>query len=390
MGIAVDVTIVVAVVIFAVVGWRDGLIRAVLAYAGFLVGAATGVALAPVLLARFNLSVWSALVAIALVVAGAWIGRWVAVKVDHTLRLWSGWQPLDWIDRPGGALVGAAAAIGTAWMLALAVANSAVPDLSAAVSRSVIVQAMNKFPPPFSDFIADEFVMLGRELDYPRYVDVLTAERIVDADAAPASVTQEEAILDAAPSVMRIVARLSANTANEGTGFVVAPGRLMTAAHVVGGAAKITVDTPGGTVAGKIVYCDPLHDVAVVETSVLAVDPLKFADASAGDVAATIGFPADGPKTIRPARIRALQDWQSADIWGKGRYAHDGYQIRSHVQGGNSGGPLVDPRGRALGVVVAASRADRMTGYVLTRTQVAPALRHARSGSSVPATCGGD
>jgi S1-C subfamily serine protease len=49
----------------------------------------------------------------------------------------------------------------------------------------------------------------------------------------------------------------------------------------------------------------------------------------------------------------------------------DVYSIRALVRSGNSGGPLVSPTGRVLGVVFAASLSDASTGYVLTADAVA-------------------
>jgi len=49
--------------------------------------------------------------------------------------------------------------------------------------------------------------------------------------------------------------------------------------------------------------------------------------------------------------------------------------VRAAVHPGNSGGPLVDPAGRALGVIFAASREDPQTAYALTAAEVASQAR---------------
>jgi len=48
------------------------------------------------------------------------------------------------------------------------------------------------------------------------------------------------------------------------------------------------------------------------------------------------------------------------------------YSLRAEVRSGNSGGPLLDPEGRALGVVFAAARDDPETGFALTDAEVRP------------------
>jgi S1-C subfamily serine protease len=127
-------------------------------------------------------------------------------------------------------------------------------------------------------------------------------------------------------------------------------------------------------VPAEVVVCDPDHDVAVLVAPGIDAAGLTFSTGGADDVAAVVGFPDDGPLTFSPARIRQRLDWQSSDIYGDGRYTHDAYQVRGTIRGGNSGGPMFAEDGSVLGVVVAWSRADPDTGYVLTADQVSDAL----------------
>jgi S1-C subfamily serine protease len=47
------------------------------------------------------------------------------------------------------------------------------------------------------------------------------------------------------------------------------------------------------------------------------------------------------------------------------------------VQSGNSGGPMISPSGRVIGVVFGAALDDQETGFALTVDQVAPAVQAA-------------
>ena len=71
-----------------------------------------------------------------------------------------------------------------------------------------------------------------------------------------------------------------------------------------------------------------------------------------------LGFPNDGPFDAEPARIRSEQRLRSPDIYGGGSVTREVYRVRGTVRPGNSGGPLVSPAGRVLGVVFAASVSD--------------------------------
>jgi S1-C subfamily serine protease len=51
------------------------------------------------------------------------------------------------------------------------------------------------------------------------------------------------------------------------------------------------------------------------------------------------------------------------------------YALRALVRQGNSGGPLIDPQGRVLGVIFAAAADQERVGYALTAKEVADEAR---------------
>ncbi|WP_110182760.1 S1 family peptidase [Nocardioides solisilvae] len=103
--------------------------------------------------------------------------------------------------------------------------------------------------------------------------------------------------------MLKVISRESPVTADEGTAFLVAPHRMMTAAHVVDDTRGITVKAGDDTLPVTVVYCDPLHDVAVLDVPGVTCDVLSFADAARGQAAVSIGYPNDRPLTLRPARV---------------------------------------------------------------------------------------
>ena len=66
----------------------------------------------------------------------------------------------------------------------------------------------------------------------------------------------------------------------------------------------------------------------------------------------------------------------------------DVYTVRAVVRSGNSGGPMITPDGRVVGVVFGAALDDTETGFVLTAEQVGQALNVAASGAASPADTG--
>jgi len=53
------------------------------------------------------------------------------------------------------------------------------------------------------------------------------------------------------------------------------------------------------------------------------------------------------------------------------------YTVRAVVRSGNSGGPIIRPDGKVIGVVFGAALDDSETGFVLTAAQVKPTLERA-------------
>ncbi len=383
----VDAMILIAVVLFAFIGWYDGLVRAVWALVGLLAGAATAIAGVPLVLGSIDLSIWVAIIAITAVVVSAVGGRYLATRAERRLRADSGWTPRVWVDRPMGAIFGSLAALTVSGMLGFALAGSSLPEVSTAANRSYVLRLLNGAHLPLTQLLADQFAQLGKDSNFPRYVDVLTAERIPRVPPPPPGIVDAPGVSAAVGSVHRIISRPTGIVANQGTGFVIAPERLMTAAHVVGDALELNVETDGGMLLATVVACDPEQDVAVIDVPGLAGRPLRFGVADAGDPAVIIGFPENGSLDVSAARIRERDEFQSADIWGEGRHVHDAYTVRGRIRSGASGGPMVDRSGRVLGVVVASSRVDRQTGYVLTAAQVRPTLELGREGRPGGAGC---
>lgn len=382
--VVVDLLILVAVVLFAWLGWSEGLLRALWGFSGLMLGAAAGIAVVPLVLGVAGLSVWVSLAALLVVGLCAVAGRELAIRANRRVRDRIGWTPAPAVDRPAGGLFGAVATLTVSWMLGLALAGSTLPLLAPAANQSTALRALDAVDLPVRDLLLERFTALGRRADFPRYVDALTAERIVAVAAPDPADADVPAVEAATASVVKVVASGDGATGEQGTAFAVAPDLLMTAAHVVVDAGSVVVRTADGPVEVEVAACDLAHDVAVLrvgpDAQGLVGAPLRFADVAAGDPVVVVGFPDDGPLVRGAARVREATTWQSRDVRGDGRHEREGYTVRGTVRPGGSGGPLVDLDGQVAGVVVASSRVDDETGYVLDRTQVAPALEAARGG----------
>jgi len=160
-----------------------------------------------------------------------------------------------------------------------------------------------------------------------------------------------------------------------GSGFVVTPdGYVMTNSHVVSGQRDIRVRTPAGeTVEGHLAGDDPATDLALVrvEASALVASPADTVaylpiDATnvsrVGQLAVAIGNPLGFESTVSTGVISA----HGRSLRGKAGRLIDGViQHTAPLNPGNSGGPLLDGRGRVLGVNTAIIARSQGIGFAV-------------------------
>jgi S1-C subfamily serine protease len=115
---------------------------------------------------------------------------------------------------------------------------------------------------------------------------------------------------------------------------------------------------------------DPEIDVAILRVPGLGLSQLPLADAERGTQGAVIGYPGGGPETVSPAVVDGGVVARGRDIYDQNLVDRQIWVIESSVHAGNSGGPLVDLNGRALGVVFAASASQPNQAYALTNQEV--------------------
>jgi S1-C subfamily serine protease len=103
----------------------------------------------------------------------------------------------------------------------------------------------------------------------------------------------------------------------------------------------------------------------------LRAPPLRFAGPAAnGASAIVVGYPLDHGLTADAARVAAAERVTGPNIYQTKDVTRWIYPVRSLVEPGNSGGPLLAPDGRVYGVVFAAEVSDKYNGYALTASEV--------------------
>ncbi len=157
---------------------------------------------------------------------------------------------------------------------------------------------------------------------------------------------------DVGPAVVSIRRSTRRGPAGSGSGVVFTPdGYVLTNAHVVAGAHQLELGfTDGSTCAAQLVGVDRATDLAVVRATGPTLSHASFGNSASlrvGQLVVAIGNPLGFSSTVSAGVVSAL---------GRTMRASDGHAMEGIIQSdvalnpGNSGGPLVDSRGRVVGI----------------------------------------
>jgi S1-C subfamily serine protease len=357
----------------AVWGYQQGLIVGVLSLGGFAIGAFLGSRLGPALLPEGSHSPYAPATALA---GAVLVGGIAAVSMEglavaarrRLLGTAGRRRGVAVAESSGGAVLLVALALGLAWLFGAVALNApGAKSLRQAVQQSAILRALNDAFPPSSALIN----ALNR-------IDPRVSIRGPSPDvAAPDSkIARDPEVRTAAGSVVRVLGT-ACGLGVEGSGWVAAPGLVVTNAHVVAGESDTTVTPAGSDTAldATAVHYDPTNDLALLRVSGLDDQPLSLVpDVGSGTPGAVIGYPENGPLTITPARVGETGPVITQDSYGRGPVTRQLTALRGAVHSGNSGGPLVDGDGRVMGTVFAATTQGKPGGYAVPNGVVAGAL----------------
>jgi S1-C subfamily serine protease len=374
-----DWTILGFTALLAGLGFMRGFIVGALSLLGFAAGAFLGTRLAPALLSGGSASPYAPLFGL----LGALIGGAVlaggleglGLRLRALVRL-PGFGVFDGIL---GAALSVAVALGMVWIAgAVALQTPGARVLRKEIQRSAILQRLNDVLPPSGSVLN----ALARFDPFPDVSGPL-------ADVPPPSdaIAGDPEVRAAGASVVRVLGT-ACGLAVSGSGWVAAPGVVVTNAHVVAGQEDTTVQVRGeGPMLDAVAIAfEPTNDVAVLRVSGLDAPRLQVAPGEqAGEEGAILGFPLDGPYDVRAARIGPTRTVVSQNAYGEGPVQRRMTALRGLVRPGNSGGPLVDGDGRVVGTVFAArTGSGPASGYAVPDREV----REALDGATRPVSTG--
>jgi len=384
--VVVDVLIVLLLVAACVAGVQRGFFASIGTLAGLAAGAFAAYWLTPLVSAWVPSAVWRGPAVIFTVIGLVFAGAALGAAIGSALRSGADRLKLRGVERFLGGIASVLAAILALALVAPAIAVAGIPVVSSAVASSNILRGIEAATP---DPVAAALAQLrGAVLDdtLPGLGQLLGPGTV---DPAPPVALDDPELQRAAASVARVSGNAYAcGRGSSGTGFVIAEDRVVTNAHVVAGVDTPIVELPGVPAReGRVVYFDPIDDLAVIAVDDLDAAVLPFSPTlTAGDAAVVQGFPYGGPFTMVSAGVESVGTANVPDVYDSSWNPREIYALQATVRPGNSGGPLLTADGAVAGVVFARAENDENLGYAMTMTELTPVAAQAPSLSNTVST----
>ena len=280
----------------------------------------------------------------------------------HVLR-----GPLETVDTAGGLAVGAIFGIALVWLAAVVAVQQPVlglrndvqdseilPVLLKAVPASTVLSALAQFDPlPVIPSLAD------RSLPPPT------------PGAVPARLAKQSVVKVEGEACGLVV---------QGSGWVIEKNLVVTNAHVVAGERDTKVYWGKFQATARVVGISADDDIAVLRVQGMHLRPLPLAahDPSGGNVG-LVGYPENGPLTVRPGRAGNPVTVITPNAYGSHVHARAVVPLRGNLKHGDSGGPVINTSGKVVAMMFAAdTQGEGGFGVPLSaiRAQVASGTSH--------------
>ena len=372
-----DIAVIGVALIAAISGWRSGALGSLMSFVGVVLGAIAGVMLAPHIVSHIHSPRGKLFAALFLILALVVIGEVAGVVLGRAVRGSIRNGPIRAVDSVIGVGLQLVVVFIAAWLLASPLTSSDQPSLAAAVRGSKVVAEVDKYAPEWLRTVPKRMSALLSTSGLPDVLEPFGRTPIANVDPPDAALADSLVVAQTRPSVVKIRGvATSCQKVLEGTGFVIAPNRVMSNAHVVAGSESVTVEAEGKKYDATVVSYDPNADISILDVPNLPQQPLVFADepAKSGTDAVVLGYPGGGDFVATPARVREIIELSGPDIYKTTTVNREVYTIRGLVRQGNSGGPMINRSGKVIGVVFGAAVDDKDTGFVMTTNEVSRQL----------------
>ena len=375
----IDVAIAALVVISALRGWSQGLLRQIGGILGRIIGFVAGCYLAADVTSHVSEVAWrpldAILIIIACVVVGGLIMRLVGgifSKLLHEARL-------GVVDSVLGASVGVAGTLVTCWFFAAILTGVPWSSVGQSINHSVILRTVQRvMPSPPS--VESRLQGVLDQVNVPSLFADVVAPTLPGVAHEALTTTH---FVGAPAGVVDVEASGACHLFTQGTGFVVAPGEVVTAAHLLAGQKKVWV----GSTLSHVVLFDPRSDIAVVRVPGLTAQPLTLSTSpSRGTRGDVVGFTASNDRTWSTAVYLGSVVAPGRDIYSGPLFARTLDVVVSSVTTSEAGAPVL-VHGAVVAVVAQRAPIDSGVVYAIPVSQLRAQLASVTSATVSTQRC---
>jgi len=360
-------------------GGEVGFVRQFFSTVGFFAGLFLGAWINSLVAGVFSDPGAKALLAFVTVIGFALIlmstGEYVGLRIKFHLKET---DLRDRLDKVLGSALAGATLLAAVWLGATVLRTIPDSGWQRQIRNSRIVTLLDNHLPSAPDVVTRLGHLIAPN-DFPQVFTGLEPSLKTDAPL-PDMGELTPAVQKVRPSVVKVEGE-GCDSEVEGSGFVAGDGEVVTNAHVVAGVRAPFVLDQKGKHGAKVVLFDPDLDIAILRVRSLAGTPLQLAgqNATNGTPAAVLGYPGGGGFTASPGVVLETFLARGRNIYNQGNTMREIYSVKTNLEHGNSGGPLIDKNGTVIGVAFAQSVSYDEIGYALTMSKVIDAVMQARS-----------
>lgn len=382
-----DVVLAVLALFALSAGLRLGLLARVSTWIGLLVGLAASTLAVPAVLERVETpgAGTRLLLALAVLVVTVSVGSRIGGAIGQRLRSAVSDTVLGGPDRVAGGLAGLAGLVVLTWLVAPAAAD--VPGgVARQVRESTVVATVADTLPP-APAVVDTLAQAVSRVPFPDVLGPLQPAPALGPPPSQLPVTQS-VLATVTRSTVNVEGRGCGLVLGEGSGWVVAPGLVVTNAHVVEQLREVSIRRDdGATRPASVVARDDQRDLALLAVDDLDRPPLARSTPGEGDEVVIAGHPGGQDQVrVAPGRIDRVQSTVGRTTDGRSARRDVVFLAASLLQG-DSGAPVADAEGRVVATAFAIAPDVDTTAYAVSDSELDAVLDAPRGDVTGP-DCG--
>jgi len=366
-------------------GYRLGFVTRVVSWVAMLVGLFVAVRILPWLLGFVppQSNGWALIIAVSVVLALTLGAQGIGLAAGNRIRPLRKDGTVAVADRILGAVAGVVGVVLIVWLI-LPLLVQTPGWVSRQTTNSAVAQTIDDHLPRPPDTVLALRSFVGEQ--FPQVFDAMRPTPELgpppESSGVSAAVAQQ-----VARSVVKVEGE-ACNRIQDGTGFVVAEGLVVTNAHVVAGESETQLERDDGTrVPAQVVLFDPDRDLALLRAPRLDRPALPVTGSAVGDSGGVFGHPGGAPLRVAPFQTARQLNATGRDIYGQALTMRRVLELRASLRPGDSGSALVNPGGEVVGVAFAIAPDQPDVAYALDTSELSAVLARPRSGAVDTGPC---